>query len=183
MFPNFITMSNRNYWKPLELAYLYFYLSHGITHEGIAKLLAVKAPGLPVRSHDGIRGKAKELRRAFDLDNELGKPDPKKLKLRLKVHLDTNLDLREYDVFDLDSERDLSPEEKDILVSLLFQTPSSFSANMVLGEHQLIGSSTHNLWAFPRAVEISFWKNRIVFVSFFQDSCFEIEILPVSPTY
>jgi hypothetical protein len=145
MFSSFITMSNRNYWKPLELAYLYFYLSYGITHEGIAKLLVVKAPSLPIRSHDGVRGKARELRRAFDLDNEHGKPDPKKLKLRLKEHLDTNLNLLEYDVFDLDTERDLSPEEKDISVSLLFQTPSSFSANLILDEHQLIGSSTHSL--------------------------------------
>lgn len=107
-------MSHPSYWTPTEIAYLYFYLSHGITHEGIAKLLAHSAPRVDsdkARKHDGVRAKAKALRRQFELNSPNGKPDVDKIRHQLRTHLyENNLDLA--------LDRNLSQEEEDIVASV-----------------------------------------------------------------
>lgn len=105
-------MSHPSYWTPTEIAYLYFYLSHGITHEGIAKLLAHSAPRADkVRKHDGVRAKAKALRRQFELNSPNGKPDVDKIRHQLRTHLcENNLDIA--------LDRNLSQEEEDIVTSV-----------------------------------------------------------------
>lgn len=71
------------YWTEIEIAYLYFYLYRGITHENIAKLLVLKAPRETRRTYDAVRFKLKQLRNCYHLDNEGGKPDSEKVYVSL----------------------------------------------------------------------------------------------------
>lgn len=109
-YPHIIVINMSNYWTPEKIAYLYFYILHSITHENIAKLLAVEAPrgSLGPRRPNGVRSKARTLRQQFGLDSG-GKADPEKVRLQLKIHLFI------HNLSCPDADRDPFQEEQDII--------------------------------------------------------------------
>lgn len=124
-------MTNDRQWSPHEIAYLYFYLNRGITHENISKLLALKAPREPGRTYDAVRAKLKQLRKHYHLDNEGGKADTAKvleyLSLALHIlirvykvhaHLEEHMNINNFSVDerkDLDPEREITMEEYKVM--------------------------------------------------------------------
>lgn len=107
-------MLNSNHWTPEEVAYLYFYILHGVTDENIAKLLAIETPIDPLgpRRPDGVRSKARNLRQSFELDSG-GKADVEKVRLQMRVHLFIK------NLSHPDPDRDRSQGEQGVISSLL----------------------------------------------------------------